>query len=260
MGQPTLTEVVTWTRQAGKLLRDGYGKRHEIDHKGRIDLVTEMDRLTEDYLLGEIRGRYPDHAIVTEESGHLSGTDGLCWYLDPLDGTTNYAHAVPLFSVSVAFAVDGRMQLGAIYDPMRDECFSAERGAGAWLNGEPIHVSETSEMVHSLLVTGFPYDSWQSGRSNIENFAHFTRLSQGVRRLGSAALDLCYVACGRFEGYWEQTLKPWDLAAGSLIVTEAGGLVSALDGDLNLLKEPYSLLAGNSHIHGQMLREFNNMV
>lgn len=256
MTQPTLSEVVEWARFAAQMLREGYGKQHEVDLKGRIDLVTEMDRRSEDYLVGQIRSHYPQHTIITEESGLLQGHSEMCWYIDPLDGTTNYAHALPLFCVSVGFAVNGQMMLGVVVDPMRDECFSAQRGAGAWVNDQPIHVSGISEMVSSLLVTGFPYDSWKAGPSNLENFAHFTHISQGVRRLGAAALDLCYVASGRVEGYWELTLKPWDLAAGSLIVEEAGGVVTNLNGDSNLLQPPYSLLAGNPPIHALMLEEF----
>lgn len=259
MTQPTLPEVIEWAQFAAHMLREGYGKQHEVNLKGRIDLVTEMDQRSEDYLVGQIRSHYPAHTIITEESGLLQGQAEFCWYLDPLDGTTNYAHALPLFCVSVGYAVNGQMQLGVVVDPMRDECFSAQRGVGAWANGQPIHVSETSELVSSLLVTGFPYDSWKTGRSNLDNFAHFTHLSQGVRRLGAAALDLCYVAAGRFEGYWEQTLKPWDLAAGSLIVEEAGGRVTSLEGADGLFQAPYSLLAGNPTIHALMLREFEQL-
>ena len=259
MTQPTLSEVVEWARVAAQMLREGYGKQHEVDLKGRIDLVTEMDRRSEDYLVGQIRSHYPQHTIIAEESGLLQGHSEMCWYLDPLDGTTNYAHALPLFCVSVGFAVNDQMMLGVVVDPMRDECFSAQRGAGAWVNDQPIHVSGINEMVSSLLVTGFPYDSWKEGPSNLENFAHFTHISQGVRRLGAAALDLCYVAAGRVEGYWELTLKPWDLAAGSLIVEEAGGVVTNLKGDSNLLQPPYSLLAGNPPIHALMLEEFRKL-
>jgi len=259
MTQPTRTQVVEWARGAASLLREGYGKQHEVDLKGRIDLVTEMDRRSEDYLVEQIRSHYPQHTIITEESGLLEGQSDMRWYLDPLDGTTNYAHAVPFFCVSVAFAVNGQVVLGVVVDPMRDECFSAELGAGAWVNDQAIRVSQTDQMVRSLLVTGFPYDSWKEGPSNLENFAHFTHLSQGVRRLGAAALDLCYVAAGRFEGYWEQTLKPWDLAAGSLIVREAGGVATSLKGAPDLFHPPYSLLAGNPAIHAQMLAEFRKL-
>ena len=253
--EPTLEELIDMAHQAGEILRGGFGKQHEVDHKGRIDLVTEMDRAAEDYLIGQIRARYPDHAIESEESGEMIGLEGHRWFIDPLDGTTNYAHHVPIFAVSLAYAKAGQMQLGVVYDPMRSECFSAIRGQGAWLDGRPIHVSDTRELVRSLLVTGFPYDPQKLGISNLEHFAHFTRLTQGVRRMGSAAIDLCYVASGRFDGYWEQTLRAWDLAAGTLIVEEAGGLVTTLKGNSDYIRHPYDLLAGNPHIHALILEE-----
>lgn len=258
MSRPTLSEMKDWARQAGAILREGYGKRHQIDHKGRIDLVTEMDKKSEDYLLGQIHTRYPEHMIFAEESGQISGQEDYCWYIDPLDGTTNYAHAMPIFAVSMAYAEKGQLLLGVVYDPMRDECFSAECGAGAWLNGEPIHVSNAEDLLHSLMVTGFPYDAEMSIR-NLDYFSHFTRISQGVRRFGSAALDLCYIASGRVDGYWEAMLKPWDCAAGALIVEEAGGRVTSLDGDENFMKPPFSILAAGPAIHAQMLREFQQL-
>lgn len=258
--QPTLETMIDWARGAGAILREGYGKQHDITRKGRIDLVTEMDQASEVYLIERIHASFPDHSIDTEESGLLAGDNPACWYIDPLDGTTNYAHAVPIFVVSLAFAIKGQIVLGVVYDPMRDECFSAARGEGAWLNGAPIHVSATQEMQHSLLVTGFPYEPLPDGRDNLAQFSHFTRISQGVRRLGAAASDLCYVACGRFEGYWELTLRPWDFAAGALIVEEAGGRVTRTDGSPDILRPPYSIIAGNLPIHTQMLREFEKFV
>ena len=254
--EPELNQLIDWARRAGSILREGYGKRHQINHKGRIDLTTEMDHKSEAYLLEQIRGHFPEHTIDTEESGLLSGTDGKCWYIDPLDGTTNYAHAVPAFCVSLAYAAGGKVQLGVIYEPMRDECFSAARGQGAWLNGEPIHVSETSELVTSLLATGFPYNRYEDPRNNVAAFEHFTRVSQGVRRLGAAAIDLCYVAAGRFEGYWEQTIHSWDIAAGALIVEEAGGRVTKLRGEPDYLRPPFNILAGNPTIHPLLLQVF----
>ncbi len=259
MTKPSLSEVIEWAKYAGGLLREGYGKQHQVNLKGRIDLVTEMDQQSETYLLEQIRGRYPKHTIFAEESGQTAGQEDLCWYIDPLDGTTNYAHAIPFFSVSIAYAEAGSLVLGVVYDPMRDECFSAERGKGAWCNGKAIYVSETDNLLYSLLVTGFPYDSGPNGNNNLSSFSHFTQLSQGVRRLGSAALDLCYVGAGRFEGYWEQTLRPYDFAAGALIVTEAGGRITNLEGSTDLMNSPYSILAGNPAIHALMLGEFQQM-
>jgi myo-inositol-1(or 4)-monophosphatase len=257
--KPLLNDLTAWARHAGSILRDGYGKRHEINHKGRIDLTTEIDHLSEAYLVEQIHTHFPGHMIDTEESGLLSGAGGCCWYIDPLDGTTNYAHALPVFCVSLAYTENHKSLLGVVYDPMRDECFSAEHGRGAWLNDEPIHVSATSELLYSLLATGFPYDRYTDQRNNLAAFEHFTRLTQGVRRLGAAALDLCYVASGRFEGYWEQTIRPWDIAAGALIVEEAGGRVTKLDGDEDYLKPPFHVLGGNKAIHALMLEELQKL-
>lgn len=257
--KPALNELITWAKQAGSILREGYGKRHEINHKGRIDLTTEIDHRSEAYLLEQIHTHFPGQTIESEESGLLTGRAGSCWYVDPLDGTTNYAHAVPLFCVSVAYAEQGQPQLGVIYEPMRDECFFAERGQGAYLNGERIRVSETSSLLTSLLTTGFPYDRFTDQRNNLAAYQHFTGLTQGVRRLGAAALDMCYVAAGRFDGYWEQTIKPWDIAAGALIVIEAGGVVSKLSGEEDYLQPPFNIMAGNPAVHALMLQEFKLM-
>ncbi len=253
--RPEIVQVIDWARGAGQILRDGYGKSHHIDHKSRIDLVTEADRLSETYLIDQIRAHFPTHTIISEESGHLIGADGACWYIDPLDGTTNYAHHLPIFAVSLAYAEAGSLQMGVVYDPMRDECFSAVKGQGAWLNGERLHVAEARELIHSLMVTGFPYDA-AGVEKNFAAFTHFTRLSRGVRRLGAAAIDLCYVAAGRVDGYWEQALQAYDLAAGALIAREAGARVTSLDGDENILKPPFSIIAANPAIHALMLAEF----
>jgi myo-inositol-1(or 4)-monophosphatase len=188
--------------------RPGFGKQMKIDQKGQIDLVTEFDHRSEAFLIGEISRRYPSHGFVAEESGQLGGSNGCLWLIDPLDGTLNYAHGVPIFAVSIGYQEEGVMRLGAVYDPMRDECFSAERGLGAWLNGEPIRVSRVKDLINSLLVTGFPYDSLTNPDNNLDHYNRFTLLTQGVRRLGSAALDLSYVAAGRLEGYWEISIAP----------------------------------------------------
>jgi myo-inositol-1(or 4)-monophosphatase len=250
---PTLLELKTLAIQAGEILKEGYGQEHDIQLKGVNDLVTEMDQRAEDYLLGQIRPRYPDHSIVTEESGTINGKEKACWYIDPLDGTTNYAHHLPFFSVSLAYAEGGQIRFGVIYEPMRQECFSAERGGGAWLNGAPIHVSSSSELIKSLLVTGFPYLGKGNLEKNLEYYSRFTMLTQGVRRLGSAALDLCYLAAGRVDGYWEISLKPWDLAAGVLIAAEAGAVVTSIHGDPEVMQSPYSVLAANPDLHSLML-------
>jgi myo-inositol-1(or 4)-monophosphatase len=250
--QPELKDIITLAKSAGEILRAGYGQQHEIGHKGRVDLVTEVDRRSEAYILQQLRSRYPDHPIIAEESGRLEGSASSTWFVDPLDGTVNYAHAIPIFSVSIAFAQNGSLLHGVVYDPMRDECFSATAGEGAWLNGQPLRVSNTQEMVDSLLVTGFPYDLWKSPVNNLEFFGRFARQTQGVRRLGSAALDLCYVAAGRFDGYWELKLQPWDIAAGALICREAGARVTNLEGGADILQPPYSILTANPAMHTRM--------
>jgi myo-inositol-1(or 4)-monophosphatase len=254
--QPTLADLTTMARQAGEILRQGYGHEHTIHHKGAIDLVTDSDQRSEQLIISTIRNKFPEHRIITEESGTLSGDSEHCWYIDPLDGTINYAHDVPLFTVSVAYAIDDQLELGAVYDPMRDECFSAERGRGAWLNNRPIKVSCASTLQDSLLVTGFPYDLWENSDQHLKYFGRFSTRSQGVRRLGSAALDLCYVAAGRLDGYWELSIKSYDIAAAALIAREAGALATRIDGSDGILKSPCNILAANPAIHLLMLAAF----
>jgi myo-inositol-1(or 4)-monophosphatase len=253
--QPTLGTVEELARGAGKILRDGYNKEHQVNYKGVIDLVTEVDHESEAYLLGRIQSDFAGHHIFTEESGIIHGDDDHIWYIDPLDGTVNYAHHVPIFSVSIAYAVRGALTFGAVYDPLRDEMFSAERGKGARLNGKPIHASVATELQKSLLVTGFPYDTWNTPQDNFENFARLAKMTQGVRRLGSAALDLAYTAAGRLDGFWELSLKPWDVAAGGLICEEAGATVTNIRGGADYLSPPLSILAAAPGIHNQMLKE-----
>ena len=254
----TLAYLETLARQAGEILHSGFGMHHQVNHKGIIDLVTEMDHRSEAFLLGEIQRRYPQHAIITEESGVLSGQDSCKWYIDPLDGTVNYAHGVPIFSVSIAYAENGTVRLGVVFDPMQNECFSAEQGQGARLNGQSIHVSGAQELDQSLLVTGFAYDIRTNPQNNLDHYRRFALASQGVRRLGSAALDLSYVAAGRFDGYWELSLNSWDIAAGGLIAQEAGALVTTIDGDPDYVSPPYSILAATPAVHPQMLNKLYN--
>jgi myo-inositol-1(or 4)-monophosphatase len=254
---PTIEHLESWARQAGSLLRAGYGQAHTIRHKGRVNLVTEVDHLSEEYLLKQIRRHFPEHTIIAEESGSLAGSPAQCWYIDPLDGTTNYAHGLPFFAVSIAYAEEGVIRLGAIYDPMQDELFSAELDEGAWLNGQPIHCSQVGELIHSLLVTGLPYDLIDTPHNNLDNFTHLTRLTQAVRRMGSAALELCYVAAGRFDGYWEIRLGPWDLAAGMLIARQAGAIVTDLHGSPDVMRPPHAVLAANPHLHAEILKRLN---
>lgn len=250
---PTLLEIETWARQAGEILMDGFGKNIQIDHKSEIDLVTEIDRRSEAFLLGNIRERYPDDHIVAEESGISQGNNGYVWHIDPLDGTVNYAHGIPIFAVSLGYLQDGEVKLGVVYDPVLDECYTAERGKGAFLNGEALQVSSADRLIQSLLVTGFPYDIRDNPENNLDHYSNFSLCSQGVRRLGSAALDLCYVAAGRYEGYWQITIESYDIAAGALLVSEAGGTVTDVHGGQDFLKHPCSMLATNGHIHQAML-------
>lgn len=252
---PTLPELERLAREAGAILRAGYNKEHQVNYKGVIDLVTEVDHQSEAFLLGEIQKKFPDHHIFSEETGIIQGNDEHIWFVDPLDGTVNYAHHIPIFTVSIGYASHGTLMLGAVYDPMRDEMYTAERGKGAHLNGVPVHVSTATELQKSLLVTGFPYDAWNTRQDNFANFVHFGKLSQGVRRLGSAALDLCYVAAGRFDGFWEMSLKPWDVAAGGLIAGEAGAKVTNVDGEDDFMSPPQSVVAAAPGIHARILQE-----
>lgn len=237
--------------RAGEALMRYFG-RATVEFKGEIDLVTEGDREAERVILGMIRERFPDHAVVAEESGAHAGQAPARWIVDPLDGTTNYAHGLPIFAVSIALEVDGRLQVGVVYNPATGEKFTARRGRGAARNGRPLRVSQTQELGRSLLVTGFAYNVRRTAETNLDHFANFLGTAQGLRRLGSAALDLCYVAAGAFDGYWETQLNLWDLAAGWLIVEEAGGKVTDLLGR-PLTMEARQIVASNGKIHEAML-------
>ena len=238
-------------REAGKVLLDGLDNELNIEHKGAIDLVTNIDLASEKLLRDRIQERFPDHEILGEEGGLEESGSQYRWIIDPLDGTTNYAHHYPFFSISIALEYKGHLIIAAVYDPTRDELFTAEAGKGARLNGKPIQVSVVTDLLHSLLSTGFPYDVRSKG-TNLDNWARFARRAQALRRDGSAALNLAYVACGRFDGFWEQELKPWDQAAGSLIVAEAGGMISDFSGNQfsHYRKE---IIASNGRIHQEMI-------
>jgi myo-inositol-1(or 4)-monophosphatase len=216
--------------RAGALQRERYGSGVPVEYKGEIDLVTEVDRACELAILETIRARYPEHDIVTEETDLARTGSRFTWFIDPLDGTVNFAHSYPFFCASVALAVDGRIVAGAVYDPLREELFSAEHGSGAHVNGRPLRVSGATRLIESLLITGFPYDTHQRLEERLRFFNRVMGVARAVRRDGSAALDLAYVAAGRADGFWEEVLKPWDMHAGRLIVEEAGGRVTRLDG------------------------------
>jgi myo-inositol-1(or 4)-monophosphatase len=253
---PTLADLEALARGAGQILRDRYGEKIQVDYKDVINPVTDVDQRAEAFLLAGIRNKFPGHHILAEESGLTKGdaANGQNWYIDPLDGTVNYAHGVPVFAVSVAYAEEGLVRLGVVYDPMMDECFCAERGRGAWCNGQALQASNTPDLDHSLLVTGFPYNIRTTPHNNLDNYARLAMLTQGVRRIGSAAIDLCYVAAGRFDGYWELQLSPWDVAAGGLIAQEAGAVVTRCDGAADYIGPPASILAANPHIYPEILR------
>jgi myo-inositol-1(or 4)-monophosphatase len=248
-----LEAASAFAREAGAILLEGYGRVHAPEKKGRIDLVTEFDRRSEALLVARIRARFPEHGILAEESG-AGGAGGarVRWVCDPLDGTTNYAHNYPFFAVSVGVEVDGAVVAGAVYDPVRDELFAAARGHGATLNGEPIRVSAIADVESALLVTGFPYDVREHPERHVPLFQEFLLRAQGVRRDGSAALNLCYVAMARFDGMWEGHLSPWDVAAGSLIVREAGGVVTGYEGEPFRL-EGRRIVTANAALHAKLL-------
>jgi len=251
--EPTLAFIKNLALQAGHILQSYVDRDLNIKHKSRTDLVTDADHASEEYLIETIKKTFPEHAINAEESGEWTGAAEHRWYIDPLDGTLNYTHGVPIYCVSIGYAHLGKMTLGVIYDPTRDELFTAARGKGAWLNDAPIHVSNYSDLINCMLVTGFPHDIWGSPGDNMDNFFRFSQLAQSVRRLGSAALDIAYVAAGRLDGFWQNEMYQWDIAAGCLMVEEAGGIVSDIKGDPDYLKRPVSLVAANPFIHPGML-------
>ena len=246
--------AVDAARAAGRLLRDELAGVRRIAYKGApTNLVTEMDQRAEAEILGRLRGAFPEDAILSEETGASAGRSGRRWIVDPLDGTTNYAHGLPIFGVSIALEAGRRVALGVVYDPSRDELFVAERGGGATLNGAPIRVSAAASLVESLLVTGFPYDIRETRDTNLPEYAAFSVRARAVRRLGSAVLDLAWVACGRFDAFWELRLGAWDVAAGSVLVEEAGGLVTGIDGGPLDIDAP-TLIASNGIVHHEVLR------
>ncbi len=244
---------------AGAILKDRWGKLNNIQEKGRPgDLVTEADKLAEAEVLEVLHRHFRDHQILAEESGILGNADSrYVWAIDPLDGTTNYAHGLPLAATSVGLMVDGVPSVGAVYNPFSDELFRAAKGLGATCNRRPIRVSQTAKLDRSLLITGFAYDRRETTDNNYAEFCHLTHLTQGVRRLGCASMDLAGVACGRLDGYWERGLQPWDIAAGIVILEEAGGKVTAYNGS-SLDISSGRILATNSLIHDSLSRALLN--
>ena len=252
-----LNFAINVARDAGGVLVDKLGRALQVSNKGAIDLVTEADLASEKLIIERIRSHYPRHAILAEESGASENNSGNLsaewkWIIDPLDGTTNYAHGYPCFCVSIGVERDGKLELGVVYDPMRNEMFTAERGQGATLNERPMRVSAVAELSRAMLCTGFPYNV-RERPDFAREFSNFTMQAQAVRRDGSAALDLAYVACGRFDGFWEDGLKPWDIAAGVLLIEEAGGSVTDFQGALLDIYSP-RVLASNGLVHHSMMK------
>jgi myo-inositol-1(or 4)-monophosphatase len=244
----TLLEALT---RAGKIIRSHFGKKQTITKKGKFNLVTEIDKASEKAVVELILKRFPDHSILAEESPAVKGS-GCRWIIDPIDGTTNFAHGFPIVSVSIGFERDGRMEMGGVFDPFRKELFFAERGRGATLNGKRIHVSKAKTLEDSLLATGFPYDRNIRPDDYLSMLRVFLTRIQGIRRGGSAAIDLCYVACGRFDGYYEMKLSPWDKAGGMIVVEEAGGKLTDFSGAPLTLAGLQNLVT-NGWIHAEML-------
>jgi myo-inositol-1(or 4)-monophosphatase len=251
---PELMETIAAiAREAGRVQLARFGQTHRVEFKGAIDLVTEVDRECEALIVSRLTEQFPDDAILAEESAARPGTSGRRWIVDPLDGTVNYAHGFPFFCASIALEVEGELAAAATYDPNRDELFTAERGKGAALNGRPIHTSSTALLSEALVATGFAYNVHEEDRlDNLDHFGNFVKRAQAVRRPGSAAIDLAWTACGRIDGFWELFLKPWDWAAGTLLIREAGGRVTAFDGGAFDLEGP-QILASNGHLHEQMI-------
>jgi len=241
----------TTARNAGRILMGKSNQRHRIMLKGRVDLVTDADLASEKLIIDAVMKKYPDHSILAEEEAARDNNSDFRWVIDPLDGTTNFAHDFPFFCVSIGLEYKNAIVAGVVYDPVRDEMFHAYRGGGAFLNRKKINVSSQSKLESALLATGFPYDIGSSREDNLKYFRRFAKKARGVRRAGSAALDLCYLACGRFDGFWELKLHPWDTAAAKIIVEEAGGRVTDFEGGKYSIYGKY-ILAANRKIHAQM--------
>jgi len=244
-------------REAGRLLRERFRTDFTIAHKGTVNLVTDVDLAAEELIVSRIRKAFPTHSILAEEKHSDALQGGINWVIDPLDGTTNYAHGYPVFSVSIGLEICGELEWGAVFDPLREEFYSARRGHGASCNGTSISVSRVQSLDTSLLATGFPYDIRTDARTNLDNFCVFALRTQGVRRSGSAALDFCHVASGRLDGFWELKLNPWDCAAGYLIVREAGGTVTNFCGRPGSICDR-EVIASNGLIHEEMISLLTN--
>lgn len=253
-----IRDIEQIAREAGEVVRNGFGKHLDIQFKtGESNLVTQIDKASELLIVNFVKKNYSSHGILAEEGSNVKGSSDYLWVIDPLDGTTNFAHGLPIFSVSIGVQKNNETIAGVIYDVMKDELYSAEKGSGAFLNGNKINVSKNSILTQSLLVTGFPYDINDNPEHAFERFTALTKASRGMRRLGSAAVDFCYVARGIFDGFWEIHLHPWDMAAGMLIVEEAGGKVTDFESNpTNIYTK--KVLATNGLIHKDMIEIITN--
>lgn len=260
--------MIATALKSGRFIKASLGRVKEISYKGRINLVTDVDKKSEEIIIDNILSAFPGHSILSEESGAIPSRGDSSqvanasrkencplWIIDPLDGTTNFAHGFPFFSVSIGLEKNGKVIMGVVYDPVKEELFFAEREKGAYLNNKRIKASAVTRLSEGLLATGFMYGIKEARDNNIRNFSNFLMRAQAIRRAGSAALDFCYVACGRFDGYWELDLKPWDCAAGALIVKEAGGAITRLNGSLYSHYDR-EVLATNGLIHKEMVKVF----
>jgi myo-inositol-1(or 4)-monophosphatase len=252
-----IKDIIQISREAGEIVREGFKRNLKIDYKtNESDLVTDVDKASEKHISDFIKKKFPSHGILAEESGNIKNGSEYTWVVDPIDGTVNFAHGLPIFSISIGLQKNGKTIAGVVYDVPRDVIYSAENGGGAYANDKKINVSDNSNIGHSILVTGFPYNIRENPYNALEKFVALTRASRGVRRLGSAAIDFCYVAEGVFDGFWEVYLNPWDICAGKLLVEEAGGSVTDFKGeDINI--DSKQILATNGRINKDMIEILN---
>jgi myo-inositol-1(or 4)-monophosphatase len=252
-----LNKIIEIAKEAGQVVREGFGKTLDIEFKtNESNLVTQIDKASEKRIIDYVKKEFPSHGILAEESGELKNTSEYLWVIDPLDGTTNFAHGFPIFSVSIGVQKNGITLAGVVYDVMRDIVYSAETGSGAYANNKKINVSLNDKLQRALLVTGFPYNIAENPENAFERFIALTKASRGMRRLGSAAIDFCYVANGVFDGFWEVYLHPWDICAGKLILEEAGGIVTGFKGEaIDIFSN--KILATNKNVHDQMVEVIN---
>jgi myo-inositol-1(or 4)-monophosphatase len=248
-----LNDIISISREAGEIIRSGFGSKLNIEFKTNVkNLVTQIDKSAELLITDYIKKTYPAHNILAEESGEVNNNSEYLWVVDPLDGTTNFAHGLPIFSVSIGLKRKDEIIIGVIYDVMQDVVFSCEKGSGSFANGVPINVNNNDQLSHSLLVTGFPYNIADNPEGALDKFTAITKASRGIRRLGSAAIDLCYVANGIFDGFWEIHLQPWDMCAGMLLVEEAGGKVTGFKNEpIDIFTK--KICATNGKIHNELL-------